>query len=143
MRRAAPLVAALASIAALVIACGSFGGGMPGPTIRLANGTIVPAVVTVNGSWVGTYAAGEIVDVPIGGHGGPPYRIEARSPAGTALGDFLITPGDVASLTAGSSMGGATQTECGLIEFTFGEVLDPPETQTPAPVPVPKPAACS
>jgi hypothetical protein len=139
MRRAS-LVAIAA--AALLAGCGGFGGGVTGPTIHLANRTIVPAVVSVNGSWVGTYAAGESAEVPIGGHGGPPYRIEAHSPAGTALGDFEITARDVTSLTAGSSMGGASQTACGLIEFTFGPVAHPSETPTPAPVPVPDPVAC-
>ena len=135
----------IASIAAITAACGSFGGGMPGPTIHFANRTIVPAAVSVNGSWVGTYASGESADVPIGGHGGPPYRIEAHSPAGIALGDFLITAGDVASLTAGASMGGSSSSDCGMVEYSFGandEAPQPGAPLLPAPIEAGDPTAC-
>ena len=122
-----------------------FGGGTSGPTIHFANRTTVPAVISVNGGWVGTYASGGSVDVPIGGHGGPPYRIEARSPAGTVLGEFIITAGDAASLTAGSSMGGSSGSECGSVDFSFGPLGGAPQPAAPllpAPVEAGDPSVC-
>lgn len=86
-----------------------------GPTVRLENGTTVAVAVHVNERWVGTYPAGAVAEVPIGGHGVPPLRITALSPTGAVLVDYTATEDDVSGSTGG---GGEAVLPCGAIRLS-------------------------
>lgn len=140
MRRAVLVLAAVAAVAG----CG-FGGGLDGPTVHFVNRTAVPAVVSVNGGWVGTYPVGAAVEVPIGGHGGPPYRLAVHTPSGALLTEFDITAQDVTSVTSGNgNIGGSATSDCGTIEFSFGAIAGGAGPAVPAanPAALPDAAAC-
>jgi len=105
------------ALCAAVAGC-SFTGGI-GPTAYLENGTDVPIAVYVNGGWVGTYPPGTRTDVPIGGHGGPPYAIEVRTPSGVVLTQLGVSPADIAN---GGSVGAGASMPCGEVQLTYGAV---------------------
>ena len=113
--------------------------------VHLTHRTAVPGVVSVNGAWVGTYPPGASVDVPIGGHGGPPYTITVHSPKGGELATFEIIGPDVSAVAGGAGVGGSSGTACGSIEFSFGATGAAgagPVADPGAPAAVPDPAAC-
>lgn len=105
----------------------------PADRIALENRTDTPVAVHVNGGWVGTYPAGAVVNVPIRGHGGPPFRIEARSPSGAILSELTLSAQDAREVAEGrSSMSGGGAVPCGWIEWSYGtKVLEGREPVAP------------
>jgi hypothetical protein len=82
----------VAVVIATVTACGTAGSGA---VVRLENATTVPVAIHLNDAWVGTYAAGAVVDVPIG-QAVIPVVIEARSPSGAVLASLTAAESDIA-----------------------------------------------
>lgn len=108
----------------------------PADRIALENRTDTPVAVHVNGGWVGTYPAGAVVNVPIRGHGGPPFRIEVRSPSGAILYELTLSAGDALAVAEGqSSMTTGSAVPCGWIELSYGitvlEGREPVAPQSP------------
>jgi hypothetical protein len=98
-----------------------------GPVIHLDNLTSSALTVEVKGSWVGTYASGTSVDIPIAGHGAPPYMVTVKSPNGTLVRQLEVTAEDVKSATDNSgSMWGDTELPCGFIRLGFGRMTETP-----------------
>jgi hypothetical protein len=112
-------------MALLIAACSPFDDDLAGKTLRVSNHTIVDAIVSVNGVEAGVLGAGVAGNILLAG-GGPPYRIDVRSKAGTELGEFQINASDVTGATSGASMGGTSVTDCGIVEFRFGSTTDAP-----------------
>jgi hypothetical protein len=128
------LVAAL-----LVSACAS---DADVPALGFANETDVAVGVYVNGSWVGTYAAGtEGVGVPYGGRGGPPWRIEFRTPSGATIASWDLTGDDIAFVEGGAAgTGTLLDTPCGRIIAWVGQRGSggpAPDPNVPSPTPGP------
>lgn len=111
-RRAAwwPALLLGAALAAVSLAgCAGFTGD-PALTLGLDSGLDRPTLLYVNDEWVGTFPAGvERVDITTGAHGGPPWRVEARTDAGVALVAFEVV--DEEALPDGA----AVRTTCGEI----------------------------
>lgn len=117
---------AAAAMPALLLLAGCTLAMDPADRIGLVNGTDTPVAVHVNGGWAGTYPPGAVANVSIRGHGGPPFRIEVRSPSGAMLSGVTISAQDAAGVAEGSSsmsVGGAVP--CGWIELSYGESADP------------------
>jgi hypothetical protein len=94
--------------------------------VQLRNETTTPVAVHVNGGWVGTYPAGAVVDVPIVGHGGPPFAVEVRSPSGALLTSVTLTAEDRRTVADGStSMSSGGDVGCGWIEISYGGSMPP------------------
>jgi hypothetical protein len=127
--------------AAVVGGCRAFLPSNPGDHVQIRNDTTTDVAVHVNGAWVGTVAAGQHVDVPLGGHGGPPFRIEAKSRSGAVLFEMAISADDYQAVNEGrSAMGSGVAPGCGWIEVRYGKV-DPADAtaQVEAPVGVQAP----
>lgn len=123
VRRRALAVLAVASVVG-VAACATVLA--PADRIGLENRTSTPVSVEVNGSWVGTYAAGDVVIVPITGHGGPPYSLAIRSPSGALLVEQTISAQsrqDVIAGTTRESLGYGVP--CGWIQISYGVEVTP------------------
>jgi hypothetical protein len=131
MRRLAGVTIAAALV---MTACQAIPG--PGPIILLRNETTTAVAIHVDGRWVGTYPAGVIIDVPVGPHGEPPVRIEARSPGGTTLIELTANASDLAGTTGTGAVAGLP---CGRIELAVGLDAQPPETRVPVPLTGPCP----
>lgn len=117
------MAAIVAVVAVLAIGCSPSGG--PADRIRLTNQTNIAVAVHVNGGWAGTYPPGAVADVPIRGHGGPPFRVEVRSPSGASLAELTISASDVTVVADGSTaMSTGSGVPCGWIELAYGEVPD-------------------
>ena len=103
--------------------------------LTIENDTTARLTVHVNGGLVGAIEAGSRVDIPLGGHGGPPFRIEARSPGGNVLFDWSISAGDYQQVRDGNaSMSTGVAPGCGWIEARYGKA-DPAAPVAPeAPV---------
>ncbi|HEY7522731.1 MAG TPA: hypothetical protein VH720_03630, partial [Candidatus Limnocylindrales bacterium] len=87
MRAAASRVvlAAAATIAAVVAGCVGLGGG-PTFEVGVDNRTDRPVLLAINGHWIGTYPAGTLSDgIVVSGHGEPPWRLEAATESGIML----------------------------------------------------------
>lgn len=125
-------VAIAAAVMAALLATGCTIAMDRADRMGLINRTDTPVSVHVNGGWAGTYAAGAVADVPIRGHGGPPFRIEVRSPSGAVLSEWTISPQDAASVADGtSSMSGGGAVPCGWIGFSYGDQPDQPPGAEP------------
>ena len=120
------LAAALGMVALVALGCMPVASLAPADKIRLTNATTTAVAVHVNGGWAGTYPAGAITDVPIVGHGGPPFVIEVRSPSGAILSSVTFSADDARGVATGSS---ATSTGsdvgCGWIEIGYGNAEGP------------------
>lgn len=93
--------------------------------ITIQNDTTTRVTIHVNGGLVDALEAGATHHVSLAGHGGPPFRIEARSPGGNVLYELSISVEDYRQVRDGNtsmSTGGATG--CGWIEGRYGD-LDP------------------
>ena len=102
--------------------------------ITIQNDTTARITVLVNGGLIGAIEAGSTVDVPLVGHGGPPFRVEARSPGGNVLFDWSISEEEYRQVRDGDvSMSTGTATGCGWIEARYGEA-DPAGPVAEAPV---------
>jgi hypothetical protein len=112
---AVALVAAL--ITPLVAGCAGFTGA-PALVLGLDNATDRPALVYVNGEWVGTFPPGtERNDITTGPHGGPPWRIEARTDAG-----LILVAAEIAEAPPpGEGAGAAAATTCGDVSVWAGD----------------------
>jgi hypothetical protein len=136
-RRAPLLVAATAAALALALAVAVAGcaGFSADPTLRLGleNATDRPVLVYVNGEWVGTFAAGaQNDDIPSGAHGGPPWRLEARTDAGVVL----VTAEVAAAPPSGTGTGATAGTACGDISLWAGDTRpDVQPSDAPATLP--------
>ena len=124
MRRALGIAAA---VLAALLAAGCTMALSPADRMGLINRTDTPVAVHVNGGWAGTYPPGAVAEVSIRGHGGPPFRIEVRSPSCAVLSEWTISAGDAASVADGtSSMSAGSAVPCGWIEFSYGDPPDQP-----------------
>ena len=111
------------TLAAAVLGCVPVASLTPADTIQLTNATTTAVAVHVNGGWAGTYPAGAVTDVPIVGHGGPPFTIEVRSPSGAILSSVTFSADDARGVAAGSgSMSTGGDVGCGWIEIRYGNV---------------------
>lgn len=112
----------------IVTACSPVITGDPTGHIRLGNETTTAVAVHVNGGWAGTYPAGAVVDVPIRGHGGPPFAIEIRSPSGAVLASVTFSASDVEGVRSGGGSATGSAVDCGWIDIGYG-ITDfaPPE----------------
>ena len=96
--------------------------------IDLRNDTTTDVTVRVNGGLVGTVGAGQRVELPIVGYGGPPFRIEALSLSGAVLFEWLISASDYQAVRDGqASMSTGADPGCGWIEARYGDPADMPE----------------
>jgi hypothetical protein len=106
------------TLASALIAAGCAGTpGDPALQLGLDNATDRPVLVHVNGDWIGTYPAGTVRDdIMVGAHGGPPWRLEARTDEGVVL-----VAAEVASMPLqGAGEGAAAETTCGDIALWAG-----------------------
>ena len=111
----------LAAIA--LIGCGVLPIG--GPAIHLDNRTSGPVAVQVKGAWVGTYASGSSADVPLGGHGEPPYMVTVHSPGGKILLQLEVSAQDIKVAADGSgAMSGSNDSACGLVRLSVGKPFE-------------------
>lgn len=116
-RRAIAVVAIVAS----VVIAGCAPSDRPEDRIALENRTTTPVTVDVNGGWAGTYDAGAVANVPITGHGGPPYHIEVRSPSGALLTEITFSAADAQGVASGSTRGSTGgSVPCGWIQISYG-----------------------
>lgn len=120
MRRRAGGWALLLGVLA-VGGCGLLPG--PGAVVRLDNLTNEAAAVEVNGAWLGTYAPGTSTDIPLQGHGAPPYRVSVRLANGQELISMELTADHVRDAADGSG-GSAAMAElpCGTVRLSIGRV---------------------
>jgi hypothetical protein len=124
-------LAAAGAAALLVAACSVL--PISGERVGLGNRTNIPVAVHVNGAWVGTYAPGALTDVAIGGHGGPPYVVEVRSPTGSLLAGITISAADAEAAAAGEmSMGSSAGLPCGAIHLSYGGAPEMPQSDPAA-----------
>ena len=126
-------VAAAIGLAGLLAGCQAL---LPSAADRLTirNDTTTRLTIHVNGGLVGAIEAGSVDDIPLGGRGGPPFRIEARSAGGNVLFDWTISAGDYQQVRDGNaSMSTGTAPGCGWIEARYGEA-DPAAPIAEAPV---------
>lgn len=102
---------------ALLAGCAGFTAD-PALRLGLDNASDRPVLVYVNDEWVGTFAAGIVKDdIATGAHGGPPWRLEARTDVGVVLvaAELTGTP------PAGEGAGAAAETTCGDIALWAGD----------------------
>ena len=98
-----------------------------GPTVHLDNFTNTPLAVRVKGGWVGTYAPGSSVDVPLAGRGDPPYTVTVHSPSGQILMQLEVSADDLkAAAENRGSIGGSSELACGTVRLSVGGSLDAP-----------------
>jgi hypothetical protein len=117
---------AVIAVALLVAGCAGFTAD-PALRLGLDNATDRPVLVYVNDEWVGTFPAGTTRDdITTGAHGGPPWRLEARTDKG-----IVLVAAEVASPpTQGAGEGAAAETTCGDITVWSGDTrpdLVPPD----------------
>ena len=126
-------VVRIIGLAAVVAGCQAF---LPSAAdqVTIRNDTTTVVSIHVNGGVVGRIEAGSVEDIPLGGLGGPPFRIEARSQGGNVLFDWTISVRDVRQVRDGSaSMSTGAAPGCGWIEARYGEP-DPAAPIAAAPV---------
>jgi hypothetical protein len=108
--------------------------------ITLDNMTDTPVGLYVNDEWVGTYPAGARVQEPLGDHGGAPYVVDVRTPAGTSLARVDVNEAQAASITDGGAAVAAEQgLPCGIIRLVIGELA---ANEAPAPAESVAPGPC-
>jgi hypothetical protein len=109
-------------------------------TITLDNLTDTPVGLYVNDEWVGTYPAGAAVQQPLGDHGGAPYVIDVRTPAGTSLARASVDEAQAVSMVDGGPPVAHEQgLPCGIIRLVVGELA---EDEAPAPAESVAPGSC-
>jgi hypothetical protein len=109
-------------------------------TITLDNRTDTPVGLYVNDEWVGTYPPGASVREPLGDHGGAPYIVDVRTPAGTSLARVDVNEAQAASITMGGAAVAVEQgLPCGIIRLVIGALA---EDEAPAPAESVAPGAC-
>ncbi len=119
MRRRAGRWVVLLSV--LAAGCGLLPGS--GPVVRLDNLTNEAAAVEVNGAWLGTYAPGTSTDIPLQGHGAPPYRVGVRLANGQEVISMELSAEDVSDAADGSAgSAGMAELPCGTVRLSIGRV---------------------
>jgi hypothetical protein len=109
-------------------------------TITLDNLTDTPVGLYVNDEWVGTYPAGASVQEPLGDHGGAPYVVDVRTPAGTSLARANVNEAQAASMAEGGAAVAVEQgLPCGIVRLVIGELA---EDEAPAPAERVAPGPC-
>lgn len=115
LARGSALALGAALLAGSLAGCAGFTAD-PALTLGLDSGLDRPALLYVNDEWVGTFpAGGQRDDITTGAHGGPPWRIEARTDAGVTLVAFEVAG------EAALPDGAAVATSCGDISVWAGE----------------------
>jgi hypothetical protein len=130
-RRVLPLVA-LFGLAPVASACQAlFPSAADRVTIQNDTTTIV--TVLVNGGLADRIEAGAIGVIQLQGRGGPPFRIEARSPGGNVLFEWTISEAEYGEVRDGNTtMSTGTAPGCGWIEARFGGAdLEGPIAEAP------------
>ncbi len=125
---------AIAPVMALVIGCSS----PAAPPVSVSNQTNVAIALYVNGALAQTLEPETASEVPVTGHDGPPFSIEARTPSGTAIARWTVTADEYAAATSGKAgQDSTTAFPCGTIRLTVGTpmVPQPPATDGLAPGP--------
>jgi hypothetical protein len=111
-------LAVLGSTVSVVLGgCVALGGG-PAFEVAVDNRTDRPALLVIDGHWVGTYPSGTISDrIVVSGHGEPPWRLEAATESGVVL-----VAAEIAEVPApGTGAGAAAETTCGKITIWIGD----------------------
>ncbi len=130
--------AVVLAAALLGAACGSAGppasSAAQSPGLSIANGTILPVTLVVNGTAIETVAPGGYQD-PITASLPPlPWVVEARTPSGRLLTSMTVHAGDTWSWSLPNGEGGArgdaarVDLSCGRLDIWTG-----PEPIGPAP----------
>lgn len=115
LARGSALALGAALLAGSLAGCAGFTAD-PALTLGLYSGLDRPALLYVNDEWVGTFpAGGQRNDITTSAHGGPPWRIEARTDAGVTLVAFEVAG------EAALPDGAAVATSCGDITVWAGE----------------------
>ena len=93
--------------------------------ISIENDTNVPVGLYVDGAWVGTYAPGSRLAVPMPAPRRLPTTIELRSPSDAALLSVTLNEGQHAAAEAGGYGAGASQgLPCGVLTLLVGRLAD-------------------
>ena len=119
-----PLRRPFALVAAIALGgCGLLPIG--GPAIHLDNRTSGPVTVNVKGAQVGTYPSGSSAEVPLGGHGEPPYMVTVHSPSGQVLIQLEVSAEDIKAAADGSgATSGSGDSVCGLVRLSMGKPFE-------------------
>lgn len=123
----------LAVIAALAIGCAN-------APLHVDNATDISVGVYVDGSWVGTYAAGASGDASIAGQGGT-RTVEVRSPSGAVLLSLPVNDAQLADAADGDyGEGTSVGLPCGVVTVIVGRLssdaaLAPATSVPPGPCP--------
>jgi len=124
-RASAPLAAVLVATTALVAGCAGWTTN-PGLTLHVDSAIDRPLLSYVNGDWVGTIPAGATdATVPASGHGGPPWRAEARVASGTVLATLQVP----AAPASGQAITSTVFLACGTLTLTAGTPVPGPQPQ--------------
>jgi hypothetical protein len=98
--------------------------------MRLENLTDTALAIHVNGTWVGTYPAGAVRDVPVAAE--MPAGIEVVTPSGAVLVEWSFD-----ERAASSGDVSVSEVPCGTIRLSVGPAelpaLDPPPPLGPCP----------
>jgi hypothetical protein len=130
MRQGLALVALLVALLATTGCSIATDVGIAGrePTdipINIDNGTNVAVGLYVDGAWVGTYAAGSKLAVPMPAPRRLPTTIELRSPSDAPLLSVTLDEGQHAAAEAGGYGAGASQgLPCGVLTLLVGRLAD-------------------
>jgi hypothetical protein len=90
--------------------------------VTIENDTTTRVTILVNGGLVHAIEAGATAQIALQGTGGPPFRIEARSPGGNVLFEMAISPEDYRNVRDGlTTMSTGAAPGCGWIEAHYGE----------------------
>jgi hypothetical protein len=116
--------------AGLLTGC-AFGAASSDIPVTIENDTSVPVGLYVDGAWVGTYAPGAHVAVPLPVRDRFPAAVELRSPSGAVLVSLTLSEHQDAAAEAGGYGGGESQgLPCGTLTLLVGR-LDPGEALAP------------
>ena len=101
-------------------------------SVTIENDTGVPVGLYVDGAWVGTYAPGAQVAVPLPVRDRFPITVELRSPSDAVLVAVALSEDQHAAAEAGGYGAGASQgLPCGTLTLVVGR-LDSGEAPAPA-----------
>ena len=109
-----------------------FGAAPSDIPVTIENDTSVPVGLYVDAAWVGTYAPGAQVAVPLPERDRFPVTVELRSPSDAVLVSLTLSEDQHAAAEAGGYGGGESQgLPCGMLTLLVGR-LDPGEAPAPA-----------
>jgi hypothetical protein len=109
------------ALSLVVVGCGLLPTGSQ--AAHIDNMTNTPMAVHIDGVWAGTYAPGTSADVPLVGHGAPPYAITVHSPSGGVLMQLVVSADDYQMAAEGTgSVSGDTELPCGTVRLSVGRI---------------------